>query len=223
MLTHLRLQTEDGTERSGTDVSLEQIQELSNQGLSPTWYVEEEWAAKRYGPKDEVHQQPPQPEAGTAKPENVWPGASGAGQDVLVRSLETQIQDLQQDKERLYAELAIKNEQIREANERTRESNVLMKELQTLLGNVQQHALMPLPTGGDIHRSGWKDGIVVGDKPSEDRESTTSSQRKRPSKSRQTKSKTSPSKLTPKTPQPAKPKWNEFPTFKRLLSRSDNS
>src|SRR5258708_982061 len=49
VLPHLKLQTEDGNVRPGTDVTLEQIQELSNEGLSPTWYVEGEWAAERYG------------------------------------------------------------------------------------------------------------------------------------------------------------------------------
>ncbi len=49
ILPNLKLQTEDGVVRSGADVTLEQIQEWSNKGLSPTWFVEGEWAGKRYG------------------------------------------------------------------------------------------------------------------------------------------------------------------------------
>ena len=223
VLTHLRLQTDDGTERLGTDVSLEQIQELSNKGLSPTWYVEEEWAAKRYGPKDDVIKDDLKTEAQASQSRDDQTRASGADRDLLVQRLEDQIHDLQQDKEQLYRELTIKNEQIREANERTRESNVLMKELQTLLGNVQQRALLPLPNDEKSPR--WNDGIVVDESDSEPAKKSTpetvNSKRSSISRPKKSKAKGSPSKAKPTSP--SKPKWNEFPTFKRLISRSDKS
>lgn len=223
VLTHLKLQTEDGTERSGTDVSLEQIQELSNQGLSPTWYVEEEWAAKRYGPKDDVVKDDPKTETQASQSGDDQPRASGADRDLLVQRLEDQIHDLQQDKEQLYRELTIKNEQIREANERTRESNVLMKELQTLLGNVQQRALLPLPNDNQSPR--WNDGIVVDESDSEPAKESAAkaAKAKRSQKSRSKKSKSSGTPSKGKTTAPSKPKWHEMPTFKRLLSRNKQS
>ena len=51
VLQHLKLLTEDGEIRDGSEVSLAEIQELSNQGLMPTWYVQTDWAEQKYGAK----------------------------------------------------------------------------------------------------------------------------------------------------------------------------
>ncbi|MCA9076817.1 MAG: hypothetical protein KDA93_17455 [Planctomycetaceae bacterium] len=59
VLTPLKLPTENGTTRARADVSLEQIQDLSYQGRGPAWYVDEEWAGERYGPKHEVLKEVP--------------------------------------------------------------------------------------------------------------------------------------------------------------------
>ena len=64
VLKHLKILTDDEKIREGTDVTLDQIQDLSNRGLSPTWYIERAWAAKRYGLQPEPHV--PEPRAKTA-------------------------------------------------------------------------------------------------------------------------------------------------------------
>ncbi len=48
ILRNLKLRTDDGKEFEGTTVTLEQIQQLSNQGLSPTWYARREWVQEHY-------------------------------------------------------------------------------------------------------------------------------------------------------------------------------
>ena len=58
VLNHLKLRLEDGTVIEGGETSLDRIQELSNQGMSPTWFVERSWAELHYTRRGE-----PVPEA----------------------------------------------------------------------------------------------------------------------------------------------------------------
>src|SRR5436190_13730738 len=46
ILQHLKLVTDDETVREGTDVTLDMIQDLSNNGLRPMWLAEETWVAE---------------------------------------------------------------------------------------------------------------------------------------------------------------------------------
>jgi hypothetical protein len=46
ILEHLKLVTDDDTVREGSDVTLEMIQDLSNNGLRPMWLAEEKWIAE---------------------------------------------------------------------------------------------------------------------------------------------------------------------------------
>lgn len=213
VLPHLKLQTEDGTVRQGSEVTLDEIQKLSNQGLSPTWYVAGEWAAERYGARSA-----PAPERATPKTSDTPPASRPVGDNGdLVRRLEGQIQELQQDKEKLYNELGIKNEQIQQANERTRESNVLMKELQTLLGNVQARALLPLPVepnrkAQDAVLEGEEAVVVTTPMKSKARAEKGSARSK-------SKPAPAPAKAEPAVKAAAKPEWYEMPTLGRLVSR----
>lgn len=227
VLPHLKLQTEDGTVRPGTDVTLDQIQDWSNQGLSPTWYVEGEWAAERYGVRSTPSPDRSSVKSGGAPADMQEPATVRSDASELVRRLEQQIQDLQHDKEKLYSELSIKNEQIQQANDRTRESNVLMKELQTLLGNVQERALLPLPSqqSSDVVQS-VTEADIKGDGPATEPISGRAS-KVMPAKTRPRSDKGSSgqkSKVTPATKlatpnkQP-KPKWYETPTLNRFLRR----
>lgn len=228
VLPHLKLQTEDGTVRSGTEVTLEQIQKWSNEGLSPTWYVEGEWAAERYGVRPTSTSQRPSAKTGDApenagEPTKVRPDATE-----LVQRLEQQIQDLQHDKEKLYHELNIKNEQIQQANDRTRESNVLMKELQTLLGNVQERALLPRPkqSTSDTVATVTEADIKNDDRSTEPttvRSAKITSTKPRPRSEKgsggQKTNATTPATKSPAADKHPKPKWYEMPTFDRILRR----
>jgi hypothetical protein len=228
VLPHLKIQTEDGTVRLGPDVTLEQIQKWSNQGLSPTWYVESEWAAERYGVRSTPNPQRPSARTGEAPADLHQPTTARPDSSELLRRMEQQIQDLQHDKEQLYRELGIKNEQIQQANDRTRESNVLMKQLQTLLGNVQERVLLPLPsqptpdTVATVTEADIKD----------DESSTTpitrqatkvSSTKPRPrSEKGSSGQKSNPAPTPTKSPTADKhprPKWYETPTLDRIFRR----
>lgn len=227
VLTHLKVLTDDGTVREGTDVTLEQIQELSNNGLSPTWYIEGGWAAVRYGARSEPRAPSTPLKSRGATASAGEPPVLLADENQLVRRLEGQIQDLQRDKEKLYDELSIKNEQIKQANERTRESNVLMRELQTLLGDVQQRALLPIPV-----QQGQSSSVDVVVHDDELRQPATQPMSKVPVPKARHRSGAD-SKRKHKVSSPAspkgsvdvkakgnqKPKRDYFPTFRKLFSR----
>ena len=230
VLKHLKILTDDEKIREGTDVTLDQIQDLSNRGLSPTWYIERAWAAKRYGLQPEPHV--PEPRAKTPRRPTADSTIVLSDESGLVRNLEEQIKTLRDDKEKLYSELTIKNEQIREANNRTRESNVLMKELQTLLADVQQRALLPLPTQPrqtTTSRSPASSDVIDGRQAQptavqDAAKAPTSKTRQRSGADAKRKSKaTSPAMSKASADSTAaersKSRWYEFPTVKRIFTR----
>ena len=215
VLTHLKLQTEDGTVRAGTEATLDQIQEWSNQGLAPTWYVEGEGAAERYGTRSTPT--PERASAKTSEPERTTEPTEVRSDLVdLVRRLDQQIQDLRQ-------EMSIKNEQIQQANDRTRESNVLMRELQTLLGNAQERALLARPSQPASDTTQTAVVVEENGRPTEPIVNRTSKAaaakpRLRPEKgSGGQKSKMKSPHATEDTV--AQPKWYEMPTLSKLLRR----
>lgn len=224
VLSHLKLQTEDGTVREGSEVTLEEIQKLSNQGLSPTWYVEGEWAAERYGTRAEPMKKDSSGKSEPKGPDDSQEKTQPSGSPDVVRHLEEQIRELRSDKEKLYNELSIKNEQIRQANDRTRESNILMKELQAMLSNVQDRALLPRPL--EPRRPVDGDTTIDIIENVDEAEPVATATKVKPSpKQRSTSKKGTASQAKSKTkPQPSsgkteKPKWYEMPTFGRLISR----
>ncbi len=227
VLTHLKIRTDDEKIREGTAVSLEQIQAWSNRGLSPTWYIEREWAERQFG----VEKEAPVPSTSARSKTSPRPARDPtvfiSDESVLIRRLEEQINDLKRDKDELRGELSIKNEQIQQANERTRESNVLMKELQTLLGEVQQRALLPLPmqsgraTSADSRSA---DAVIephptavqqVARAPAPKPRQRTRQDSKRKSKAQPT----TPSTSSSETATASRPKhrWYELPTVKRIF------
>jgi hypothetical protein len=231
VLTHLKIVTEDKAVREGTEVSLEQIQDLSNRGLSPTWYIERSWAAERYGAPSEPHIAPSSRSKNSPR-SNVDPTVLLSDESAMVRRLEEQITDLQGDKEKLYSELSIKNEQIKQANDRTRESNVLMKELQTLLADVQQRALLPLPNQPGQTTAGHSSPaeVIIESRQAQPTSAPKVSkppvpkarQRSAPDRKRKSKvssANTSDSSADSKLPDSQRAKWYEFPTVKRIFTR----
>lgn len=217
ILVHLKLQTEDGTVRPGTDVTLEQIQEWSNRGYSPTWFVEENWAAEKYGKRSQPIKKEPDTKASETLKGPSPHSERPTGTNELVSRLEQQIEDLQRDKEKLYQELSIKNEQIQQANERTRESNVLMKELQTLLGNVQERALLAGSTRPST--DGVADGEVVMQATNAEAKETSKSKSAQARSSKGTRRKNSSVTASKITSPSSKPKWYETPTLYKILRR----
>jgi len=98
ILRNLKLRTEDGKEFEGTTVTLEQIQQLSNQGLSPTWYARGEWVEEHYG-KESAKKQKKQPEQ-EQKPTPEERPISAATDNELISTLKSQITRLEQENDR---------------------------------------------------------------------------------------------------------------------------
>tara|TARA_R110002049_G_scaffold167265_2_gene333446 strand:+ start:2971 stop:3912 length:942 start_codon:yes stop_codon:yes gene_type:complete len=98
ILRNLKLRTEDGKEFEGTAVTLEQIQELSNQGLSPTWYARGEWVEEHYG-KEPAKKQKKQSDQ-EQKPTPAERPISNSTDNELISTLKSQISRLEQENDR---------------------------------------------------------------------------------------------------------------------------
>jgi len=232
VLERLKLRTEDSEVFDGTAVTKKLIDQLKNNGRNPTWFVHATWAMKKYGPRiDGVKEKEPQsaPQVGT----NEHRVDSASLESEVIRLLKDQMRERGEEITYLRDELKIKNAQIQEATDRTRESNVLMKELQTLLGDVQRRALLPLPNqrGQATEPRSVPTDVVVEDEPKQStelqhgRSSPAVNVRPRSTQNTKRKAKTqqTPTSLNSSTSTHAaerrKPKWHEFPTFKKLFSR----
>ncbi len=150
VLTHLKLDTEDGEIIQGPKVTKELIDRLKKDRRNPTWYVHAQWVDATYAPRLEEGS-----DTGEKQPAES-PAADAASQptttpDVHVLSLlQERITQLEQDKHDLKDELKIKNDQINQANERDRETHVLMRDLHELLRDMQQRLPAPAATGRQL-------------------------------------------------------------------------
>jgi hypothetical protein len=65
VLDHWRLVTKDGEVRPALDVSTNDVKRLFTDGMTPTWYIEEDWLEQEYGrkgtPKPSKSQEPNKP------------------------------------------------------------------------------------------------------------------------------------------------------------------
>ena len=140
ILQHLKLVTEDDTVREGSDVTLDMIQDLSNNGLRPMWLAEEtwvaEWCARRSSPRQDnatpIHPEPEQEPIVLTK--NLESSA-------VTQLYQQRISDLAKQNELLVGQLKIKDDQIRAANQQAEQSQQLMRDLHVLLKNVQDGLL----------------------------------------------------------------------------------
>ncbi|QDV48462.1 hypothetical protein [Gimesia fumaroli] len=98
ILRNLKLRTDDGKEFEGTKVTLELIQELSNQGLSPTWYARREWVQEHYG-KESAKKQKKQSEQ-EEKPATAERLISTSTDNELITTLRSHITRLEQENDR---------------------------------------------------------------------------------------------------------------------------
>lgn len=140
ILRHLKLVTDDDTVREGSDVTLEMIQDLSNNGLRPMWLAEEswvaEWCAKRSAHRaDEDASIQVEP-----RPESPVPPAS-VQSPAAAQIFQQRIDDLTKQNELLVGQLMIKDDQIRAANQQAEQNQQLMRDLHVLLKNVQDGLL----------------------------------------------------------------------------------
>jgi hypothetical protein len=148
ILRHLKLVTEDEAVREGTDVTLDMIQDLSNQGQRPMWLAEESWVAdwctqrsvyRRDSTKQTEVESASRPV--TQSPSKDSSSASTPTQSAPVEFLQQRIDDQKQQIDILRGQLQIKDEQIRTANQLAEQSQTLMRDLHVLLKNVQDGLL----------------------------------------------------------------------------------
>ncbi len=103
ILQHLKLRTDDGNELVGSEVTLEMIQELSNKGLSPTWYAKQEWVQQRYSKETTKAKPVKQEEGSKVSPVEETPVVTSTSNE-LVATLKSQITRLELENDRRVGE-----------------------------------------------------------------------------------------------------------------------
>lgn len=136
VLEHCVLTTEEGETITGSEVTLDMIDDLIEQKKVPTWYIHKDFApvlckvsaTPRKAQVQSTHTKP----ASEAKTQPLYSEASSS----IVTMLQEQVADLKKDKDALQRDkdnlleiVESQSEQIATANERTRESNLLMNRL----------------------------------------------------------------------------------------------
>ena len=158
VLQSVELQLEDGTRRAGSDLSIEEIVDLRDKGLNPTWLLQQKWLQATYGRRDEPFRQEAQvprmePTSGSSTATNL-PLPDEPLQRVAVlmtqnEALKQTNADLRVQAERLEKELDRRAEERREENELQKQNNVLMQQVYNLLSKWQefpgQISVLPAP------------------------------------------------------------------------------
>ncbi len=240
ILRHLKLHTEDEQVIEGPDVTKARIEQLKKEGRNPTWFVEADWVAKKYGPRTD--------EAKKELTEKVLPTTTGEQDttqpnlevvEVLKDRLHDKDSEIQYLRERLKEKSDLekeRNDLEAERNLREKETNELMRNLGLLVGGLKQQGLL----GGEVEDAEIPSSPVTDSKEEQPvvqeaevvKPTQTKSQRKQGSTGKQkttaqnkTKSTPSTKRKSPARKQPArkkkaeKHKWYETPTLNRFLSR----
>jgi hypothetical protein len=227
VLQHVELRLEDGTRRPGNELTIEEIVELRDRGLNPTWMLQTAWLGKIYGRRDEPiaiessdSHTPPEAIRDTAEsqPANVEQRVAVlAAQNDALRQANL---DLRSQAERLEKELDRRAEERREENELQKQNNVLMQQVYNLLSGMQESSgpISILPTPRDPQKSTDHQAPVEA-KPSVAQEGNHGSQKSnRRSKSMQKRSDTKARPVrTAKPPVPSK--QDSTPPAKSVLQR----
>ncbi len=240
ILPNLKLRTEDGKEIIGTEVTLEMIQELSNQGLSPTWYAKQEWVQEHY---DKETSKKKKPSGKEVKPtEEVSPNSTSSSSD-LVTTLKQQVTRLemendrrvnehQKDKESFMEQIKMYKDMFDTLKDDHTDTKSLLKEVHQVMGKFADFSLLgsaPEPVKehtGNNEKTPEKENIVnvnpdspveavIVEEPMKPKGKTSQKKRKNKAKVKTTtnqKSKQSKTKVKAH-------KWYETPTLNKFLSR----
>lgn len=216
ILRYLKIVTEDGHERAGTEVTRDLIDDLKKQKLNPTWFVDAEWLVEFYGTRSDDDQSPNEQVESTSANANTesasqTPASFGPQYVELLRQ---QIEELKLDK-------AAMREQITQFTQTLQQNNVLQQELHTLLNGMQER-LLPQPS-----QASQSSATIVVPQPADSSAAKESveaeaieSKPATPKQMTPAKRKLSGKKLAAKK---KAPKWYEMPTVQkvgmRLLSR----
>jgi hypothetical protein len=135
VLDHWRLVTKDGEVRPAADVVTKDVKQLVTDGMTPTWYIEEDWLEQEYGRKGTPKPSKPRESSGPSRPATPEAEDSGPSSDTIptqsiesplhsdVAFLQERIRTLEQEKTeetqrsenreaKLFEQLAVKDKQI---------------------------------------------------------------------------------------------------------------
>lgn len=244
----IKLRTNDGNELVGTEVTLEIIQELSNQGLSPTWYAKQEWVQVRYA-KETTKTKPAKQEKGSEIPPADEKPIVASTNDELVSTLKSQITRLemendrrvgehQKDKDAFMEQIKMFKDMFDTLKEDHTDTKELLKEVHQVMGKFADVSLLGSQTSPaksdlkkqetpteqetvvDVANNSTIDAVVV-EEPKQPKKTNKKSSRQGSQKSIKKKTTRSPSKAKRSTnkPKPKQHKWYETPTFNKFLSQ----
>ena len=145
VLQHVELRLEDGTRRPGTELTIEEIVDLRDRGLNPTWLLQTVWLKTAYGLRGE----PPVgasfdlPDSLDSSADHLPPLPDDLEQRAAVLAAQNDAlrqsnADLRNQAERLEKELDQRAEERREENELQKQNNVLMQQVYNLLSQMQE-------------------------------------------------------------------------------------
>jgi hypothetical protein len=214
VLQHIELLLENGTRRPGSEVTIEEVVELRDRGMNPTWLLATAWLKKAYGRRDE----PPPAESDqnrnlTSDPTSV--AKSTLPEDLTQRAAVLEAQndalrqsnsDLRAQAERLEKELDRRAQERTEENELQKQNNVLMQQVYNMLSTMQESAgqvnILPLPRTPQSHSeaSSTADADIVTDREGIENESIKSAGRSKSSR-KQASAKTRRSRRKQQSPQ----------------------
>ena len=236
LLKFIELRLEDGTRRPGTELTIDEVVELRDRGLNPTWMLQIGWLTSSYGRRDEPLDiggdldppiQPEMPEASTALAPEQHVAVLTAQNDALRQANA----DLRIQADRLEKELDRRAEERREENELQKQNNVLMQQIYNLLSPMQDSSGLLTAPRPSQKPSGHQ--ATVEAKTSIQQEGTDAArantrrvkdaQRQTPAKASQTRTQKQPGSTKSKSAPPTKgvlQRW--FPTFTRSNRTSKN-
>ncbi len=245
ILQHIKLRTDDGNELVGTEVTLEMIQELSNKGLSPTWYAKQEWVQIRYS-KETTKTKVVKREEGSIVSTVEGKPVGASTDNELVTTLKSQITRLemendrrvgehQKDKYSFMEQIKMFKDMFDTLKEDHTDTKELLKEVHQVMGKFADVSLLGSQTSPaksdskkqetvvDVENESTIEAVIIekSEKPNE-----TKKKRVKEGSTIKPKKKAEPkkAKTTAKAKRAAKAKpkqheWYETPTLNKFLSR----
>ncbi len=248
VLPHLKLRTDDGKEIVGTEVTLEIIQELSNKGLSPTWYAKREWVQEQYS-KETTKIKPVKREEGNKNILDEENPITTSTNNELVSTLKSQITRLelendrrvgehQKDKDAFMEQIKMFKDMFDTLKEDHTDTKELLKEVHQVMGKFADVSLLgthatssksesekdetPIEQDVVVKNDSAIDAVVV-EEPKQPKKTNKNSSKQGSQKTSKKKPTAKPkATITSKAKKSAKlkqHKWYETPTLNKFLSR----
>lgn len=220
LLIHFKVITKDGTRYEARDITTAEIKELSKQGMVPTWYVDQSFLEREFGqkgspkpssqPEPKFHEEPTKrsDEKGTERNSSLPGDVEFLKQriEVLERERREETERNEKREAKLFAQLEVKDKQISAWDELTQglTKGLATGQLISAPPNQKRESVQPQSTN-------VVDATVSQQSPS----STNRPASKKTPKTKQGNTRT---KKPAKKKTVKQPKWNTFPTIKKLFS-----